>query len=1252
MSDPFVHLHVHSEYSLLDGLCNTGRLVARAQELGQPAIALTDHGVMFGTIEFYNAAKKAGLQPIIGIEAYLAPRSRFDRDPQKDKSQYHLLLLAQNNTGVRNLYQLASLAQLEGFYYKPRVDKDILARYSEGLICLSGCGSSEVPELLLNGQVDKAKSALTWYRETFGPERYYLELQWHDNIPGLDKANAQLIRWAKEFDLKLVATNDVHYIHADDWMAQDVLLCVGTGSLVSQPDRMRMTDRSYYLKSAEEMAALFGSEAPEALVTPLAIAEMCNVALDPTGYHLPIFPVPQGHTAESFLRQLCEDGLRERYGARADDPAIRQRLDYELTVIHQMGFDNYFLIVWDLTRHAKERGIWWNVRGSGAGSMGAYCTGITRLDPLAHGLLFERFLNPGRISMPDIDMDFPDDRRGEMIEYAVQKYGHENVAQIIAFGTMGARAAVRDVGRALDIPLGEVDSVAKLIPAIPGKPVSLAEAIEQVPDLKQKYGSVGYIHELLDTAQKLEGVVRHASTHAAGVIISDRPLVEYTPLHRPTKGTDESGLGIVTQFEMNTCDAIGLLKVDFLGLSTLTIMRRACELIQQNHGVEFNLENIPIDDPKAFELLARGDVAGVFQVEGSGMRRVLMEMRPTRFEHIVAAISLFRPGPLEYIPTYIRRMHGQEKVEYKHPKLEPILAETYGITVYQEQIIRIASELAGYSPGDADQIRKAVGKKIREKIDEHRARFIHGAIQNGIEERVAASIYDDIEFFARYGFNKAHAADYAVITCQTAFLKAHYPIEYMTALLSVERNNTDKIGFLMAECRRMGIPVLKPSVNHSVLDFSIETCQGKSGDCIPAIRFGMGAIKNVGEGPVQVILEARGGDGPFRNLDDFCRRVDLRQVNRRALESLVKAGAFDEFGRRAQLLTILDRMLGLSSQAHRAADLGQMTLFGAAGPTAEMSVLTPLPNVEEAPAKEKLTWEKELVGGYISEHPLARVMADLHDTVTVMCGQISEDMANQKVVVAGMVTYVRRLTTKKGDPMAFAGLEDLQGTTEIVLFPRVWQQTQSIWQPDKVVLVRGKVDATGKQPKIIADSATDQISVARPADAVPAPRPVMLVPPRHVAEPEPVWDIEPDIPPPDYEWTVASEASVTSDERSAAGPRRGLVNGQPAEPVAPTSDQPTQQSTAQTVNDTRPRLLTITLVRSGNHERDMSLLSEAHRLLTSRGGRDRFKFRLTGGGNGAIEMEFPNHCTCFSPELVSDLEKMLGPGAVKVEMQP
>ncbi len=1212
----FVHLHVHSEYSLLDGLSRIPQLVKRARELGQPAIALTDHGVMYGAIEFYNAAKKAGVKPIIGVETYLARRSRHDRDPQKDKSPHHLLLLAQNDAGYKNLLKLASLSQLEGFYYRPRIDKELLAQYSEGVVCATACGSGEIPRLLRDGQVEAARREAQWYRDVFGPERFLLELQWHAGIPGLETINRGLVDLARELGLKLIATNDVHYVLAQEASAQDVLLCIGTNSLVSQPDRMRMTDQSYYLKSQQEMAALFG-ELPDALSNTLAVAEMCNIDLGIKGYHLPAFPVPQPHTAESYLRWLCQDGLRRRYGERADSAEVRQRLDYELAVIHQMGFDTYFLIVWDLTRYAAERGIWYNARGSAAGSVVAYSLGITRVDPFENELIFERFLNPGRISMPDIDMDFPDDRRGELIEYAVQKYGQDKVAQIITFGTLGARAAVRDVGRAMDVPLGEVDRVAKLIPAIPGKPVSIAEAIEQVAELKEIYENTPYMHSLLDTAQQLEGVARHASTHAAGVIISDLPLIEYAPLTRPTKESDAANLGTVTQFDMNVCESIGLLKVDFLGLSTLTVMRKACDLIKQLDGVEFDLDTIPSDDPQAFDLLSRGDVAGVFQVEGAGMRRVLMDMKPARFEHIVAAISLFRPGPMEYIPTYIKRMHGQEPVEYKHPQLESILAETYGIIVYQEQIIQVAARLAGYAPGDADQIRKAVGKKIKEKIDEHRAKFIAGAVSKGIAQEIASAIYDDIEFFARYGFNKAHAAAYASITCQTAYLKAHYPVEYMTALLTVERHNTEKIGFLVTECRRIGIPVLPPGVNESELEFSVErqAAPGSPPSALGAIRFGLGAIKNVGDGPITTILQARAGGGPFKTLDDLCRRVDLRAVNRRALESLIRAGVLDQFGHRSQLLAVMDRMIGLSAHAHHARDVGQMTLFGAVAASPDASMISPLPETEEAPRKEILAWEKELAGVYLSEHPLARVMADLGNIVTTMCGQIGEDMNEHKVVVAGLVTYVRRLTTKKGDPMAFAGLEDLSGSTEVVIFPRVWKETQALWQPDKVVIVHGRVDAQGKQPKVLAESATDRFVQAQPADTA---HPYTPTPNSHLshalanggaANHSPVIEYA---PPPPWE----------------------------AEDVEPLPPPPL---------DAPSKTLLVTFRRSSNEQRDIASLRQAHQLLIDcQGGHDRFSFLLVGGNNGKTLLEFPNHFTNYSPDLKLSLERLLGPGCVRV----
>lgn len=1070
MKHPFVHLHVHSEYSLLDGLARIDDLVKRAVELGMKALAVTDHGAMYGAIRFYQACKKVGIKPIIGMEAYLAMGSMHDRDPQRDKERYHLLLLAQNDTGYQNLMRIATAAQLEGFYYKPRIDRDFLAAHADGLICCSGCSSSEVPRLLRDGQVELARERVAWYREVFGPERYFLELQDHPGIEWLPQANRQLIEFAREFGLGLIASNDVHYVWPEEARFHDVLLCVQTGSLVRQTDRLRMSDDSYYMRAPEEMAALFG-EVPEALSNTVRIAEMCEVHLDFDSHHLPPFEVPGGFTPQTYLRHLCEQGLRRRYGPRADDAEVRDRLEHELKIIHDMGFDTYFLIVWDLCEFARRKGIWWNVRGSAAGSIVAYSLGITNLDPLAYNLIFERFLNPGRVTMPDIDLDFPDDRRDEMINYAVEKYGRENVAQIITFGTLGARAAIRDVGRALDIPLNEVERVVRLLPSDPK--VKIEEALEKVPELRHLYGEEDYIRELIDTAQMVEGLPRHASTHAAGVVIANKPLIMYTPLHRPTRGDDRGG--IVTQYDMEALEAIGLLKLDFLGLSTLTVMRLACDLIRRYHGRELDLESIPIEDPKAMQLLADGHVVGIFQVESSGMRRVLKTMRPTKFEHIIATISLYRPGPMEYIDTYINRMHGRERVVYRHPALEPILAETYGIMVYQEDVIRMARDLAGYSASEADLMRRAVGKKKKEELLSHRRKFVTGAMQRGIPSHVAEAIFDDIEHFARYGFNKAHGADYAAITCQTAYLKAHYPVEYMAALLTVERHNTDKVGAFVAECRRLGIEVLPPDVNRSDLGFTIER---PTGDGSGAIRFGLGAVKNVGEGPVEVILAARREGGEFTSLEDFCQRVDLRQVNRRALECLIRVGALDSLGKRSQLLSIMDRMIGVSAEAHRAQECGQLSLFGPGTALPAGSLLDALPPIKEASRREMLAWEKELTGAYISAHPLQQVATSLSDIVTAYSSEITEEMDGQRHTVAGMVERVRQITTRTDKPMAFAQLEDLQGTIEVVIFPDVWQRTRELWEPGRVLVVTGKVSAKKREPAILCEAV--QVDVVRP----------------------------------------------------------------------------------------------------------------------------------------------------------------------------
>jgi DNA polymerase-3 subunit alpha len=1182
MSSPsdFVHLHVHSEYSLLDGLGRVKDLVNRACDLNMPALALTDHGTMHSAIEFYREAKKQDIKPIIGIETYLTPVGRRMTQKQSgvDDKRFHQLLLAQNDLGYRNLIQIASASQLEGFYYKPRIDREFLAERAEGLIATSGCMAGEIPRLLTQGSTRLAHERLSWWIDVFGRDRFFLELQEH-GIPELTKVNRQLIQWAQEFDLKLIATNDVHYVNSEDAGPHDILLCVQTGELVTAKDRMRMSDRSYFLKSYPEMLELF-RERPDSLLNTMAIAEMCEVDLDPRGYHLPPFDVPPGYDAESYLRHLVDEGLRRRYGEQANVPAIQARKEHELKIIHDMGFDTYFLIVWDLCEFARRRDIWWNVRGSGAGSLVAYATGITNLDPLANHLLFERFLNPGRVSMPDIDLDYPDDRREEMINYTVEKYGQENVAQIITFGTMGARAAIRDVGRAMDIPLPEVDRVAKLIPG--GPKVKISDGLEQSHDLRELYEGTDYIRELIDTAQRLEGVARHASTHAAGVIVADKPLVEYTPLHRPTKGDER---GVVTQYTMEVLESIGLLKIDFLGLSTLTIMRKACELIESRNGVRYDLDTIPINDRKAFELLASGNVTGIFQVESAGMRRVLTTMKPSKFEHIVATISLYRPGPMEYIDDYIARMHGRKPVEYHHPALEPILAETYGIIVYQEQIMQIASELSGYSPGDADLMRRAVGKKKKDELLRHREKFVRGAIERNIPKEAGDKIFDDIEFFARYGFNKAHAADYAVITCQTAYLKAHYPVEYMAALLTVERHNTDKVGMLIGECRTMGIPVLPPDINKSHIHFTIEDIEDNS-----AIRFGLGAVKNVGEGAIEVILQARADGGAYVDVDDFCRRVDLRQVNRRALESLIKVGALRSFGRRAQLLAIIERMLGLSSQTHQAAAVGQISMFdvGRFDAPAAGSILFPLPEVEEISRREKLSWEKELVGVYVSEHPMHQIVRKLGSSVTCLLGQIDETMAGHKVTVAGMINWVRQIYTKNGKPMAFVELEDVQGTIELIVFPRTYEETHELWQEEKMVVVRGKVDIKGGNgPKIICEKVDDSITHMTPES-------------KHDKQPTP---------------SSASSAPSLHSIPAGSGPTYHLQ---------------------------------ITVQRSGDSERDRQQLRSVYEVVASYEGQDTFSLFIPNGQK-RLQLDFPNTTTRHCVELQQRLTEMLGATAVRVE---
>ena len=1687
----FVHLHLHTQYSLLDGFTNIKRLMTRVKELGMPAVAITDHGTMFGVIEFFNAAKEVDIKPIIGLEAYLAPRRMTDRDARLDKQSHHLLLLAQNMTGYRNLLKIASAAQLEGFYYHPRIDHEFLAAHSEGLICTTGCMAAEVPRIIIDRGAEAARPRLDWYYEVFGRDRFFFELQQHP-IPELGIINKTLLELGKSYGARYIATNDAHYINREDARLQDIMLAIQTGSLLNDPNRMRMTDDSYYLRTPDEMKELF-AEVPEAISNTLLIAEQCEVDLSSKEYHLPLFPVPEGHTAQTYLRQLCDEGLRRRYGARADDPEVLQRLEYELSVINQMGFDAYFLIVWDLCRHARSEGIWYNARGSAAGSQVAYVLDITLVEPLEHGLIFERFLNPGRISMPDIDLDFQDDRRGEMMHYCAVKYGDDHVGQIITFGTLGGRAAVRDVGRVMDIPLSEVDRISKLIPNVPSKAIPIPEAVATIPELKEIYDSADYLRNLIDTAALMEGVVRNAGTHAAGVVITDRPMVDYVPLHRATSGSEDSPIKTVVQFEMSILDSLGLLKVDFLGLSSLTVMQRACALIEQRHNEHFDLGNIPLDDPAAFELMGLGHTAGVFQLEGSGMTRFLMQMHPQNLANVIAMVALFRPGPMEFIPAYIRRMHGEERVEYLDPALEPIFGETFGIAIYQEQLMRASVDLAGYTLPESDDLRKAISKKQKDKLLKHREKFIHGASDRGMPTETATQIFDQWEEFARYGFNKclpasaeimdadtgqvvtlgdlaagraapthtlscnletlrlergrivhllengvkpifrlqtasgrvleatgnhpcytfdgwrrldeltpgtaiaaprrlpvsgaaewpdhavialghllaegnlchpnsvyfysqdraqvddfvraaeafenvsctaamhkstwsvyarrkdrrlppgiftwaqqlgltghnartksippevfslsprqmgllisrmwegdghidlpgrslfyatashrlarqmqhlllrlgilsnirrvvfpykegrvgwqvfitgndnlaafhaqigaqmvsperrtalqqmilaqpanggtrdvvplaikglvrtakartgltwtqlraetgvaprefyptasagkvgfrretvarlaayfddpalrryadnditwdvvvsiepigeqptydleieghhnfiandilvhnSHAADYGVIAVQTAYLKAHYPEEYMTALISASKSDSDKVAFYVADCRALGIDVLPPEINTSCWDFTIE----ERPDQRPAIRFGMGAVKNVGQAPVELILQSR-AEGPFKDLNDFAHRVDLRQVGKRSLECLTRVGALDAFGQRRALLDGLDRIIAVSSSHFKALQSGQLSFFGAiTGVEEQIS----LPAAGEMDTREQLEWEKELLGLYVSDHPLSPYMEAIRRRVTHTAGTLGEARHKAVVTVAGMVTRLRPHQTKAGKPMGFATIADLEGSIELILFPRTWAEFGKLIRPDVVITVQGSVDAEGGDPKVLVDRVELLNLETLPAEAAaaapddipwdedgpppppdpedwhlqppPAVEPLWMAPQAADGQPAPLTT-EPANPP--VEPPPAAKTAPPAAQAEPALPPPPVVSEPAPPPYEPLHYIPPPEESTANPAATPQRMIRLVLRATGDKQRDGRRMRRLYGMLVSSPGRDKFAFMIFESGRRYL-MEFPNDSTGITNALIAALGEQIGSDNVIVETIP
>ncbi|MBI5406894.1 MAG: DNA polymerase III subunit alpha [Nitrospirae bacterium] len=1060
----FVHLHLHTKYSLLDGANTMEAIVDTAERYKMPALAVTDHGNMFGAVEFYQTAVKKGIKPIIGCETYIAPKSRLDKKDAHGirNASFHLVLLASNNTGYKNLIKLVSAGHLEGFYYRPRIDKELLAKHSEGLIALSSCLKGEIPYRLLEGRTEDALRAAGEYTEIFGKDNFFFEIQ-DNKIADQDKVNRDLIALAKRLDVPVVATGDCHYLKREDARAHEILLCIQTGAHISDAERLKFSTDEFYLKSPEEMHKAF-ADLPEAIINTREIAKRCNVKLELGKFYLPEYHVPGNRTKEDFLEELAFMGLEERLkenpssqgsGARFPEADYKTRLREELRVINSMGYAGYFLIVWDFINYAKAGAIPVGPgRGSAAGSLVAYCLKITDLNPLKYGLLFERFLNPDRISMPDIDIDFCMDKRDRVIRYVTEKYGSDHVAQIITFGTMAARGVIRDVGRSLEIPYAEVDRVAKLVPEGPN--VTLEDAMSSEPKLKELIKTDSRIRDLMGYARSLEGLTRHASTHAAGIVISKDPLTEHVPL---CLGSNDE---IVTQFAMEHIEKIGLVKFDFLGLKTLTVIAHTERLInsraRSDDSPKFDIASIPLDDPATYRLLSSGNTAGIFQLESMGMREILVKIKPDQFEDLIAILALYRPGPIGsgMVDDYIKRRRGLIPVKYEIPELKDILKETHGVIVYQEQVMKIANVLAGFSMGEADILRRAMGKKDPETMAKLKEKFIEGAKHHKINEKKAEKLFDLIEYFAGYGFNKSHSAAYALISYQTAYLKAHYPVEYMAAMLTCDMGKMDKITASIRECREMGIDVLPPDINESDKDFTVS---GQS------IRFGLVAIKNVGESAIESMIAIREEGGRFTSLFDFCNRVDLRRVNKRTLESLIKSGAFDTMGlRRSQLMEVLDKAMAMGASHQKTKK--QVSIFEALGAAGEDTALGILPDIPEWDEHILLKNEKETIGFYITGHPLAGYESKIRKHTAITTKVLGDLDDGKEVTICGIITDIRPALTKKGDKMAYLRIEDLDGSVEVIVFPDLYKASSELLAEDRLVIITGTINKNDAGSKI------------------------------------------------------------------------------------------------------------------------------------------------------------------------------------------
>ena len=1175
----FTHLHVHTEYSLLDGVSRIPKLVRQARDLGMGALAITDHGSLYGVVEFYMECLEVGIKPIIGCEVYVAQASRHDRGPS-ERSSFHLTLLARDNQGYRNLMKLVTQAHMEGQYYRPRIDRELLEQYHEGLVAFSGCPTAEVPRLITEGRMEDARQAALWYKDLLGEGGYFLELQRHAHVDQLPAINEALVDMGRELDIPLLATNDCHYVHKADAALQDVLICIHTNTNLQDEKRLKMEDDSYYLKTHQEMAELF-QDLPEALSNAELIAEMCDVTLATGQLHLPRYPVPEDADPDDYLARLCQEGFERLYSRPS--PTAKERLSYELEVIKLTQFANYFLVVWDIASFARQNDILFGVRGSAAASLVLYCLGVTEVDPLEYRLVFERFLNLERKEMPDIDMDFQDDRRDEVLAYVTHRYGRDRVAQIITFGTLGAKASLRDVGRALGMGYADVDRVARMVPF---KSRTLDDALSASGELADVYRSDESIHRLVDTAKALEGTVHHVSTHAAGVVISSEPLAEYVPLQRPTRGDESSDIAM-TQYAMEPVAMLGLLKMDFLGLTSLTILQRAIKMVEERRGVRVDLHRLPLDDQKTFELLSSGKTTDTFQLESAGMQRYIKELKPSSLDDIAAMIALYRPGPMEHIDTFINAKHGMVPIKYPHPSLKEILEETHGVIVYQDQVLLILQAFAGYSLGRADIVRKAMGKKIPELMRQEREGFIEGAVGKGFTRELAQEVFNLIEPFAGYAFNKAHSVSYALISYWTAYFKANFPLEHMASVLNSRLDNPEKTASAIGECFRMGIPVLLPDVNRSGVHFTPD----RDDKGTPALRFGLAAIKNVGEGAVRPLVEEREKGGAFASMEEFCTRVDLRGLNRRSLESLIKVGAFDSLGNRGALLKGADQVLSMSQREAHRRQTGQSSMFDGAeaGPMAAMNV-----NGEDVLAQEKVSWERELLGVPLSENPFKSIALVNTAGAVTSRDELDADMDGQRVTLLGQVASISERATRDGRPYAVATLELVYGSTEVIAWPEVLERTREIWQEGRLLLVSGRLKARG-----------DELS-------------------------------------------VHCEQAKVYTETGDSGSNGSTAMGSAAKGGAgPDGAVPGTKAVARRAGN-----VVITLVESDDAGEDAHLLREVIRTLLEFPGSDRVHLEISMPGKRVL-MELPVVTTGYCPELQERLEALLGAGSVrqKVEME-